>query len=92
MLHDAAFHQGLHCLLRQKWSSEKYNLDYITIDPSLYTLDHPKFIVSNQMEEFISIQRVIKLQSRDIQTKECVLFANNLWRYIFMHCCLYAQK
>ena len=23
MLHNAAFHQGLHCLLRQNWSSEK---------------------------------------------------------------------
>ena len=28
MLHDAAFHQGLHCLLRQNLSSEKeiYNI------------------------------------------------------------------
>ena len=32
---------------------KKYNLDYITFDPSLYTLDHSKFIISNQMEEFI---------------------------------------
>ena len=23
MLHNVAFHQGLHCLLRQKWSSGK---------------------------------------------------------------------
>ena len=23
LLHNVAFHQGLHCLLRQKWSSEK---------------------------------------------------------------------
>ena len=23
MLHDTAFHQELHCLLRQNWSSEK---------------------------------------------------------------------
>ena len=26
MLQNAAFHQGLHCLLRQNQSSEKYNI------------------------------------------------------------------
>ena len=29
MLHNAAFHQGLHCLLRQYQSSEKENLDVV---------------------------------------------------------------
>ena len=57
ILHNAAFHQGLHCLLRQKRSSEKEILflrEIITCDPSIYTMNHPKFIVSNQKEEFIS--------------------------------------
>ena len=36
MPHNAAFHQGLHCLLRQKQSSEKeiqFNLEILTCDP-----------------------------------------------------------
>ena len=36
MPHNAAFHQGLHCLLRQKQSSEKENIyfsEIITCDP-----------------------------------------------------------
>ena len=60
MLHNAAFHQSLHCLLRQKQSLEKemqYSFEFITCDPLIYTIDHPKFklfIVSNQREESIS--------------------------------------
>ena len=55
MPHDVAFHQGLHCLPRQKCTSEKeiYFLEIITCDPSIYTMEHPKFIVSNQKEESI---------------------------------------
>ena len=37
MLHNAAFHQGIHCLLKQKPSSEKKIQSYlesITCDPS----------------------------------------------------------
>ena len=48
MLHNAAFHQGLYCLLRYNQSSEKriqYFLEIITCDPSSYTLDHPHFIL-----------------------------------------------
>ena len=46
MLHNAAFHQGLHCLLRQKpiFQRKKYNFflfEIITCDPSIYTMDHP---------------------------------------------------
>ena len=42
MLHNAAFHQCLNCLLSQKWSFEKYNfiLEIITCDPSIITIDH----------------------------------------------------
>ena len=39
MLHNAAFHQGLHCLLRHYRSSEKeikYFLEIETCDPSIY--------------------------------------------------------
>ena len=46
----AAFHQCLHCLIRQKQSSEKevqFYLEIITSDPSIYTIDHPK---SNSMK------------------------------------------
>ena len=48
MPHNGTFHQGLHCLLRQKQSSEKdmqFYLEIITHDPSIYTMDHPKFVV-----------------------------------------------
>ena len=63
MLHNAEFHQGLHCLLRRKRFSDKkiqYFLKNITCHPQICTMDYPKFIVSNQKEESISIQRVKK--------------------------------
>ena len=53
MPHNAAFHQGLHCLLRQKKRSVKqmqFYLEIITCGPSNYTMGH----VSNQKEESIS--------------------------------------
>ena len=43
MLHNAAFHQGLHCLLGQKRYSEKEIqsiLENKTCDTSVYTMDH----------------------------------------------------
>ena len=46
MPHNAALHQGLHCLLRQNRSSEKelkYILEIITYGPSIYTTDHPDY-------------------------------------------------
>ena len=51
MLHNAAYHQGLHCFLRQKPSSEKeiqFYLQNINCGPSIYAIDHPKFIVSTR--------------------------------------------
>ena len=48
MPHDSAFHQGLHCLLRQNLSSEKetqFYLETITYALSMYTMDYPEFIV-----------------------------------------------
>ena len=56
MPYNAAFHQVLHCLLRQKQSSEKEMQFYfeITRDPLMYIMDLPKYIVSIQKEDFIS--------------------------------------
>ena len=62
MQHNAAFHQGLHCLLRQNRSSEKeiqYFLEIITCDPSIYTMDHPDLIIICYfMENSIGPKRV----------------------------------
>ena len=51
MPHNVAFHQGLHCLLRQKLSSGKklqFCLEIKTCDPLNYTMDHSKFIASRK--------------------------------------------
>ena len=61
MPHDAAFHQGLHCLLREKQSSAKeiqFYLEIIMCDPSIYTIDRPKSIVSSQKEESFGTYRI----------------------------------
>ena len=44
MQHDAAFHQGLHCLTRQNQSSVIF-LFAITCVPLVYTMDHPKIFL-----------------------------------------------
>ena len=57
MPHNEAFHHGLHYLPSQKRSSEKeiqFYLGMKTCEPSIYTMDHSKFIVSNQKKESIS--------------------------------------
>ena len=58
----AAFHQGLHCLLRLKEPSgmEKIhrNLEMSTRDPFKYTMCSPILIVSMYMRKTIRIQRV----------------------------------
>ena len=50
MSQNAAFHQGLHCLLRQKhlFGTEirKY-MEIISCDPSIDIMDRPELIVSN---------------------------------------------
>ena len=55
MPHSATFYQGLHCLHRKEI---QYFLEITTCDLSIYTMDHHKFIVSNQKEESISAQGV----------------------------------
>ena len=55
MLHNAAFHQGLHCLLKTKMIfREQFYLEIFTCDPLNYTIEHSKFIAHIQKEEFIS--------------------------------------
>ena len=52
LAHNAAFHQGLHCLLRLKQSIQNY-LEITTLRPSLYTIDHSDLNVSKLMEHLI---------------------------------------
>ena len=59
-MHNAAFHQGIHCLLKQKLS-----LEFITCDPLIYTMDHPKSNVSSQKQE------IFTLQWFDLTLKDC---------------------
>ena len=63
MLQIAAFHQGLHCFLRQSQSSEKeiQHMKIITFDPIIYTIDHPHLSVSTFMENSIGLKRVIHM-------------------------------
>ena len=56
--HNAAFYQGLHCLIRQNLSSEKelqYVLEIITCDPLISTMDHPDLLVCCFMENSIGL-------------------------------------
>ena len=60
MPHNAAFHQGQHCLLRQKRILRESNTIYFKFGNynlcplDIYTMDHLKCVVSNQKEESIS--------------------------------------
>ena len=61
MQHNAAFHQGLHCLLRLKQSSgtkTHHDLVMSTCDPLKYTMGSSIRIVSMYMGKSIRIQRV----------------------------------
>ena len=61
VIDGVTFHQRLHCLLRQKLSSEKQKYLYLEIiicHPLNHTMTNPKFTVSNQKEDSISIYRV----------------------------------
>ena len=54
--HNAAFHQGLHCLLRQNRSSLKNSnilVKFLIFGPSIYTMGHFDFIVYSFMESLI---------------------------------------
>ena len=58
MAHNAAFHQGIHFFTVTKQSSAKeihFNVEIINFDLSVHTMDHPKFIASNQKDESINV-------------------------------------
>ena len=60
MQHDAAFHQGMHGLLRLKQPSGTeihHNLENSTCDPLKYTMGNPTLIVSICMEKSTRIQK-----------------------------------
>ena len=61
MQHNAAFHPGLHCLLKlkQPLGTEKHhNLENSTCDPLKYTMGSHIPIVSKFMGKSIRMQRV----------------------------------
>ena len=61
MQHDAAFHQGLHCLLRSKLyfgTDVHHNLKISTCDPLKYTMSRSIIIVSICMGKSIRIEMV----------------------------------
>ena len=45
MPHNVAFHQCLHCLIKSSEKEIQIYLEIITCHPSIYTMDHSKFIV-----------------------------------------------
>ena len=56
IMHNAVFHQGLHCLLSQKRLSEKEiqsNLEIIACGTLNFIMDHSDFIVCNFVENGI---------------------------------------
>ena len=53
MQHNAAFHQGLHCLLRLKQPSGTEISETYTCDPLKYKMGNPILIVSMCLEKFI---------------------------------------
>ena len=62
MQHNAAFHQGLHCLLRLKQPSDTLIhvhdiLENTTCDPLTSTMVSPILIISICMGKFIRLQR-----------------------------------
>ena len=62
MQHYAAFHQGLHCLLKLKQPSGTeihHYLETSTCDPLKYRMSNPILIVSICMGKSIGIQRVV---------------------------------
>ena len=57
MPNNAAFHQGMHCLLKQKQSSEKEIQFFLEI----ITCNHPDLIACYFMESSIGLKMVKKL-------------------------------
>ena len=70
MRHNATIHQGVHCKLRLKRSSDKNTIFYFNynLTPLKKTMNLSKFILSNQKEEPVSIQR-IKLRRQIVRAR-----------------------
>ena len=69
MQHIAAFHQGLHCMLRLKQPSGTEihnNLETSTCNPLKYKMGNPILIVSICMGKSTRTQRVKHVQFTDI--------------------------
>ena len=65
------------CLLRQKLSSGKkiqFYFEITTCDLSIYTMDYPKFMISNQKEESISALRENGKCKNSLATLALVIF------------------
>ena len=63
MPYMVAFHPRLHCLLlKAKLIFRERNIilfgNYISCNPSIYTMNHPDLIASNFMENSIDLKRV----------------------------------
>ena len=62
MPQSVAFHQSIHYLLLTDTIFKERKIQFywanITCDPSIYTMDHPEFNLSNQEEESINALRV----------------------------------
>ena len=64
MPQNEAFHQGIHCLLLRTskiFRERNIYLGMITCDPLMFTMDLPKFIVSNQKEKSINVYKKFKM-------------------------------
>ena len=62
--HDA-FSQGLHCLLRHNSENElKFDLQFITRDPSLFTMVHPNNLEKTNLSE---IERTYNIRKQQIR-------------------------
>ena len=78
MPQDAAFHMGLHCLLRLNKSSEKeiqyffWKLIITSVTPQYNTMDHLVFIVYSYMENSISLKRVHLISMHTPLSAQCI--------------------
>ena len=59
MPHTAAFHHGLHCLLRRERNTIFFG------NPSIYTMDQSDLTVSNFMERSTGFESVKKTKKKD---------------------------
>ena len=94
MQHNAAFHLGLHCLLRLKQPSGTelnvhHNLQNSTCDPLIYKIGNTILIVSIRMEKSIRLQRVNVHLSKSSRCKSNSFDPKNRsvrsHKYIFSH-------